>query len=238
LVDSELTNAEARFEWYFDTDQRFTAAAFYKKITNPIESFVAGDDFTTSYANAPQANLIGAEFDAQKYFDLSAIEGDFWASRRIVLNGNYTYTMSELKIAKNDPISVFASSSKNATDFFKDGAQMTGQSDHIFNVQLGLEDREALSQQTLMFNYASKRVSSRGLVNSGQPDIYAYPGFSLDFVARQGVAVAGRDVELKFEARNLTGRNNEEYQIVGSNRVDINTYKMGSLISVSAQMKF
>ncbi len=238
LVDSELTNAEARFEWYFDTDQRFTAAAFYKKITNPIESFVAGDDFTTSYANAPQANLIGAEFDAQKYFDLSAIEGDFWASRRIVLNGNYTYTMSELKVAKNDPISVFASSSKNATDFFKDGAQMTGQSDHIFNVQLGLEDREALSQQTLMFNYASKRVSSRGLVNSGQPDIYAYPGFSLDFVARQGVAVAGRDVELKFEARNLTGRNNEEYQIVGSNRVDINTYKMGSLISVSAQMKF
>lgn len=238
LVDSELTNAEARFEWYFDTDQRFTAAAFYKKITNPIESFVAGDDFTTSYANAPQANLIGAEFDAQKYFDLSAIEGDFWASRRIVLNGNYTYTNSELKVAKNDPISVFASSSKNATDFFKDGAQMTGQSDHIFNVQLGLEDREALSQQTLMFNYASKRVSSRGLVNSGQPDIYAYPGFSLDFVARQGVAVAGRDVELKFEARNLTGRNNEEYQIVGSNRVDINTYKMGSLISVSAQMKF
>ncbi len=115
---------------------------------------------------------------------------------------------------------------------------MTGQSDHIFNVQLGLEDREALSQQTVMLNYASKRVSSRGLVNSGQPDIYAYPGFSLDFVARQGVAVAGRDVELKFEARNLTGRKNEEYQSVGSNRVDINTYQIGTVISVSAQMKF
>jgi len=238
LVDSELTNAEARYEWYFDTDQRFSTAVFYKKITNPIESFVAGDDFTTSYANAPEANLMGVEFDAQKYFDLSGLGGDFWAARRFVLNGNYTYTMSELKVAKNDRISVFASSSKNATDFFKDGAQMTGQSDHIFNVQLGLEDRDALSQQTLMLNYASKRVSSRGLVNSGQPDIYAYPGFTVDFVARQGVAVAGRDVELKFEARNLTGRNNEEYQSVGSHRVDINTYKLGTVISLSAQMKF
>jgi len=238
LVDSELSNAEARYEWYFDTDQRFTAAAFYKQITNPIESFVGGDNFTTSYANAPQANLMGVELDAQKYFDLSALEGDFWASRRIVLNGNYTYTTSELKVDKNDPVSVFAASSKNATDYFKDGAQMTGQSDHIANIQLGLEDRDALSQQTLMFNYASKRVSSRGLVNSGQPDIYAYPGFSLDFVARQGVSVAGRDVELKFEARNLTARKNEEYQIVGKNRVDINTYQMGSLISLSAQVKF
>jgi len=115
---------------------------------------------------------------------------------------------------------------------------MTGQSDHIFNVQLGLEDRDALSQQTLMLNYASKRVSSRGLVNSGQPDIYEDPGFTLDFVARQGVAVVGRDVELKFEARNLTGRNHEEYQSVGSHRVDINTYKLGTVISLSAQMKF
>src|SRR3546814_5653964 len=38
-----------------------------------------------------------------------------------------------------------------------------------------------------------------------QPDIKEKPGIRLDFVARQGITLLGTEVELKFEARNLTG---------------------------------
>ncbi|WP_446705262.1 hypothetical protein, partial [Aeromonas veronii] len=58
---------------------------------------------------------------------------------------------------------------------FRDGAPLTGQSDHLVNLQLGVEDTAALSQVTLLFNYASTRVTNRGpsyLSGDGfQPDI-------------------------------------------------------------------
>ena len=53
LSDSELTNFEGRYEWYFASDQRLTVAGFYKNIDRPIESFVSGSDLSTSFANAP-----------------------------------------------------------------------------------------------------------------------------------------------------------------------------------------
>src|SRR3546814_15144951 len=69
LTDSELWNAELRYEWYFERDQRFTVAGFYKSIDKPIEAYTSASDnqVSTSYANAPKATLYGAEFEVQKY---------------------------------------------------------------------------------------------------------------------------------------------------------------------------
>ncbi|MEW5685018.1 MAG: TonB-dependent receptor [Pseudomonadota bacterium] len=239
MEDSELTNGEVRYEWYFAPEQRLSAAAFYKRIKNPIESFVAGETFITSFANAPKADLYGVELEAQKYFEVSDwLDGDMWATRRLLLTGNYTYSKSELKVSPNDSVAVFNSSSTLATDFFRDGAPLTGQSEHVANVQIGFEDSDHLSQQTLLINYASKRVTSRGLANTGQPDIFEHPGFRIDLVLREGIEVMGRDIELKFEARNLTGRKYEEYQETAGNRVDVNTYKVGRVFTLSASTTF
>ena len=106
-------------------------------------------------------------------------------------------------------MAVFASSSTNATDYFRNGVPLTGQSDHIANLQIGLENTERLSQQTLMVTYASKRVVSRGLNGSPpQPDIIESPGLRIDFVVREEFKLFGKTIEGKFEARNLTGRGN------------------------------
>jgi outer membrane receptor protein involved in Fe transport len=237
LGDSKLTNAELRYEWYFGGDQRVSAAGFYKKIDRPIESYVSGESFTTSFANAPKADLYGLEFEAQKTFDLDWA-GDLWADRRFRVAGNYTVSKSELKVSADDVVAVFASSSTLATDFFRDGAPMTGQSKHVANLELGFEQRGRLSQQTLLVGYASRRATSRGLANTGQPDIYEHPGVRIDFVARQGVEVAGRAFELKFEARNLTGRKYKEYQTIDGHRVDLNTYRLGRVFALSASTRF
>jgi len=239
LQDSQLYNAEARFEWYFDRDQRISLAGFFKKIDNPIEAFVAGIDLLTSYANAPEAQLYGAEFDVQKYFDLSGVgEGDFWDARRLVAIGNYTFTQSKLKVEAGDTVQVFGAASNIASDYFQDGAPLTGQSDHIVNLQLGLEDEDRLSQQTILLSYASDRVVSRGLNGTPpQPDVIESPGLRLDFVWREGFDLFGAEMEAKFEARNIFGRGHEEFQQSGDNRIDINTYDLGQSFALSISAK-
>lgn len=246
LTDSKLLNLEGRFEWYFARDQRVSLAGFYKKIDKPIEAFITflNNEPATSFGNAPKADLYGGEFEVQKYFDLSLLsEGKFFASRRLVAIANYTYTKSKLKVGDGDLILVYpASVGSPSNTYFRNGAPLTGQSDHILNWQVGLEDTDNLSQQTFIFSYASKRVTSRGVkgpsAGTSQPDIYEYPGFNIDFVARQGFDLSGRAFELKFEARNITGRKYKELQTTGANTVLYNYYKPGTSFSLSLSSKF
>lgn len=239
LIDSELLNAEVRYEWYFAKDQRLTVAGFYKSIDNPIETYtsISTDSVAnSSFANAPKATLFGGEIEVQKYFALDQIsDAPFWQSRRLVLIGNYTYTQSEIKVGAGDT-TIINGVTLNAADFFFDGSPLTGQSDHLVNFQIGLEDQDKLSQQTILVTYASPRVTSRG--PSGQPDIREKPGISVDFVARQGINLLNKEIELKFEARNLTGRKYQEVQESGDNRIFLNRYKLGRTFSLSASLKF
>ena len=63
-----------------------------------------------------------------------------------------------------------------------------------------------MSQQTILLNFASKRVVSRGLFGSPPlPDVIEKPGVQLDVVLREGVDFFGQQVEFKFEGRNLLG---------------------------------
>ncbi len=244
LQDGELWNGDIRAEWYMGREERLTASAFYKKIKNPVETFTTISDtysVTTSFANAPEAQLYGLEFEAQKYLPLDRWSSSpFLQSRRIVLIGNYTYTQSELKVSEGDttiPYSYTTGPLPAASDYFLDGAPLTGQSDHLVNFQVGLEDTDKLSQQTLLITYASPRVTSRG--PNLQPDIKEKPGFTLDFVARQAVLLPGGiNSEFKFEARNITGRKFQEFQEAGGNKVFYNRYKIGTTIAASLTVAF
>ena len=68
----------------------------------------------TSYANAPEAQLYGAEFELTKYLDLSDA-GGWLTARRAVIIANYTYSHSKLKVGANDPVAVYASASTKAS---------------------------------------------------------------------------------------------------------------------------
>ena len=239
LVDSQLYNAEARYEWYFAPEQRLSVAGFFKRIDRPIETFASFDDnnVVSSFANAPKANLYGGEVELIKYVNLDGLfSSDAFATRRFVTIANYTYTKSKLKVRDDDTTAVFAFSSTRALDFFRDGVPLTGQSDHLVNLQFGLEDRNRLSQQTLLLTYASDRVTNRGA--GTQPDIKERPGLRLDFVAREGVTLLGIATELKVEVRNITGTRYQEFQQAGSNRVYYNRYKVGTSASVGLGITF
>jgi TonB-dependent receptor len=239
LTDSEFVNAEGRFEWYFSSDEHVSVAAFYKKIDRPIEAFTGFNDNTpeTSFANAPEATLYGAELEFQKYFPLDTLsDGAFFASRRAVLISNYTYTDSQIGVGPNDTVSVYGTTTQPASNFFRDGSQLTGQSNHLVNLQLGLEQAGRLSQQTILLSYASDRVTSRGA--AGLPDIYESPGLRVDVVLRQGLTMFQQEFEAKFEARNVFGTGYEEFQERGGNTVYYNKYDQGTSFSASISVNF
>lgn len=244
LIDSKLLNFEARYEWYFGRNERFTAAGFFKRIENPIEqvsAFPTPDSrINTGFSYVPSATLFGGEIEVQKYFDLDFLGGPFFATRRAVFIGNYTYTQSKIK-ADGTPVPDIAAGPNGiilrpANLQFRDGAPLTGQSDHLVNVQMGIEDKETTSQATLLFSYASQRVTARGASNvSGVgflPDVVELPGYRIDFVARQGIKILDRQVELKFEARNLTGTPYQEFQDFSNTRVFVNRYRLGRIFSL------
>lgn len=239
LTDSEFVNGEARFEWYFSSEQRFSAAGFYKKIDEPIEAFTGFTDNTpeTSFANAPEAVLYGVELEVQKYFQLGDLfANDFLGSRRLVTIANYTFTDSQINVEDGDTVRVFGASTQPATNLFRDGSQLTGQSDHLVNLQFGLENPSRLSQQTILLSYASDRVTSRGA--SGLPDIYESPGLRVDFVAREALNLFNTDLEAKLEIRNIFGRDYKEFQERGPNTVFYNKYDVGTTFSASLTMSF
>jgi outer membrane receptor protein involved in Fe transport len=242
LQDSELTNLEARYEWYFASGQRFSASAFYKQIDNPIEAaafFAGGGQLRTGFANAPQAELYGAEIELQKHIALHGLGGPFFDTRRLLLIGNYTYTQS--RISADDSVIVGPDLQPvEARLLFRDGAPLTGQSDHLVNVQIGIEDTERLSQATILLNYASERVTSRGPIQGSarQPDIVERPGLRVDFVARQAIPLGGVEAELQLEARNLFGQDYREVQEFGDNLVSINSYDVGTSFSLGLNVRF
>jgi len=239
LIDSDLLNLEARAEYYAGGGSQFSLAGFYKKIDNPIEAFLAPEQGTlvTSYVNVPKAVLYGAELDVTYMHDLFEW-GGWFENKQFVLIANYTYTQSELQIDAGDETLNQQGVSRPTLTFFPngDGAPLVGQSDHIANVQLGLEDMDILQQFTVLLNYASKRVSTRGA--NGRPDVVVDPGFTVDLIARQGFNLLGAEAELKLEARNILGRDHEEYQANATNRIEINSYDVGRSFSAGLSITF
>ncbi|WP_121119707.1 TonB-dependent receptor domain-containing protein [Croceibacterium ferulae] len=235
LTDSTLINLEARLEYYIGGGSRATVAGFYKDIDRPIEAYniLADNRVRTSFANAPSAKLYGAEFELQYNHELIDL-GGFFTNKEALVVANYTYTNSELSVKPGDQTAVFGSSVNDASLYFRDGAPMTGQSDHLLNLQLGIEDTEMLQQLTFLVNYASERVVSRSY--NFQPDVLEDPGLSFDIVARQGFTVRGKEVQLKLEARNIFGEDHEEYLDNGENRIEFNTYDIGTTFAASVSV--
>ncbi len=241
LQDSQLFNAEGRYEYYIGQGERITLAAFFKRIDNPIENvaFVqGGGTLFTGFSNAPKANLYGIEAELVKYFPLYALGDGFFSERRMIFAGNYTYTKSEIKVGESDisvnPVTLEPTASAN---IFDDGDRLTGQSRHVANVQLGLESEgDRLSQQTILLTYNSPRVTARGPQN--QPDLIETSGVRLDFVWREGFQLFGSDGEIKLEVRNILSEDYSEAQTLGASRIINNGYDIGTSVSLGASMQF
>ena len=204
-------------------------------------SIGADTSFTTRFANAPTAELFGAEFEFQWKKPLSDWDATGWLeSKELLFATNYTYTQSELKVAAGDVTRIFTTGvgaiESDAALFFNDGDPLTGQSDHLLNLQFGIEDLDKLQQFTVLMSFASERVTRRG--TAGLPDIVEDPGLNVDIVFRQELDLFKVPLELKAEARNIFGRGNFEFQEAEGNRIEVNSFDVGTSFSLGLKVKF
>ncbi|WP_348240094.1 hypothetical protein, partial [Salmonella enterica] len=85
---------------------------------------------------------------------------------------------SEVKAGESDTVHPYGYASPiPARLFVRDGSQLQGQSEHIANLQLGIESASSGFQATLVANHVSERILARG--RPGQPDYMEKPGTTL-----------------------------------------------------------
>ena len=243
LVDTEILNLDARYEWYFARQQYLTAGVFYKDLEKPVESVVVltGDQRQQSFLNAPSATVYGAEVEAKKYFEFPDAGAAFVANKRWLVQANYTWSDSEVQVDADDIVRTQGGggADEQASFFIADGSRLQGHSEHVANLQLGWEDDTARSQATIIVNYVSERITARGAGAAGarEPDYIQDPGVFLDFVFRKDFDYAGRELGFALELRNLLGTDYDEFQELG-NKILINNYALGSSASVSLTARF
>lgn len=243
LVDTEILNLDARYEWYFARQQFITAGVFYKDLDKPVEAQIIdiGNQRQQSFLNAPQATIVGAEIEAKKYFEFVDAGSPFIANKRWLVQANYTYSDSDVQVEDDDTVLTLGGGGapEQAAFFIADGSRLQGQSEHVANVQLGWEDDTARSQATFIVNYVSERITARGAGVGGvrEPDYVQEPGVFLDFVYRKDFTVANRDIGFALELRNLLDTDFDEFQELG-NKIRINNYDIGSSASVSLTARF
>lgn len=243
LVDTEILNLDARYEWYFARQQYLTAGVFYKDLDKPVESVVVltGDQRQQSFLNAPAATVYGAEVEVKKYFEFPDAGLPFIANKRWLVQANYTWSTSEVQVGADDVVFTQGGGGapEQAAFFIADGSRLQGQSEHVANVQLGWEDDTARSQATIIVNYVSERITARGAGAAGarEPDYIQDPGVFLDFVYRKDFDYAGREYGFAVELRNLLNTDYDEFQELG-NKIRINNYELGSSATVSLTARF
>ena len=244
LVDTEILNLDARYEWYFAPQQYVTAGVFFKQLDKPVESVITSastGDRQQSFLNAPEAQILGAEFEVKKYWEFPDAGMGFIADKRWLVQANYTWSDSEVMVDPDDVVYDLSGggASSPASFFVEDGSRLQGQSEHVANLQLGWEDDVARSQATIIVNYVSERITARGAGQAGvrEPDYVQEPGVFLDFVYRRDFDVMGRELGLALEFRNLLGTDFDEHQELG-NKIRINTYELGSSVSASLTARF
>jgi len=239
LVDTEITNLDGRWEYYFDRGQYVTAGVFYKDMKKPIESSVVdqGASISQTFLNAPAATVQGFEVEGKKYFEFLDTGMDFISNKRWLAQANYTYSKSEVKVGAGDQVTTQNSLglAQPASFYVVDGSRLQGQSEHVVNMQFGWEDSSANSQATFVLNYVSERSSARG--RPGEPDLIQEPGIFLDFIYRKDFLVMDRDFGFSLELRNLLDNEFDEYQELG-NKIRVNNYKLGSSASVGLTARF
>jgi outer membrane receptor protein involved in Fe transport len=241
LVNTDITSYDARLEYYFGRDQFVTIGAFYKELDNPIEEFIVpiGDGLNTSFINAPSATLTGAEFEFEKTFDFSdRWDQPFFNDREWFVKTNYTYIQSEVSADGNVTLAQGAFGNPqalvlNAAGFIEDGRALQGQSEHLFNVQVGFETFDGRARGALLYNYTSDRTRAVANLSDSLPEIVEQVPSSLDFVYSRTIEVAAADWDVGLSVRNILGDGYRATQSAGGVELAVDTYDLGTTFSVS-----
>jgi TonB-dependent receptor len=185
LSRTNITNADARWEWYPNAGEVVSVALFAKKFDLPIERVyrAAGSGTrTVFYTNAESADNYGVEIEMRKHL---GFVGDALAPFTVFTN------LTAMKSA----IHLFKDTQASATNLNR---RMVGQAPYVINTGLSYATRRGGSSATLLFNRVGDRIDAAG--DSPLPDVIQRARNSLDFSLRSAITPS---ITARVDARNL-----------------------------------
>lgn len=163
LKHATIDNVDLRFEQFTKTLNQILVGAFYKYLTDPIETYWKANGTSGQVIqpnNIPNATNFGFELAVTQY----------WG--RFGVSGNYTFTQSQVTTTK-----LFATQSFTQ-DSVKQTRPLQGQAKHIGNLSLLYKDVEHGLNLQLAFAYTGSRIA---LVSPYQNlDYWQQPYFTID----------------------------------------------------------
>ena len=204
LTPANVDNFDARWEWYFGSDDSLSVGVFQKLFDDPIEigKVQAQNDIYTWF-NGEEAELAGVEIEFRK--DLFIGEwlglGGVWDFFK--LNANVTFMDSEVTLFGEGETAadVPVTGSRQIARLFENERPLSGQSDILGNLMLTYVDLSRGIEGSLAYNHTGERIVLVGAENA--PNIVEDARGKLDFLARYLFEVFGFDAELEFKASNL-----------------------------------
>lgn len=213
LKIASIKNYDFRWEWYFSFADYMSLGVFYKQFENPIEATVlAGAEEKRTYINALGAENQGIEYEISKRLDfLPGIGEDFY------VQGNVSYIDSRVDIGDSHR-GVLTSTSR----------PLQGQSDWLFNAQLGYEPVSGTTA-TLLYHYFGERITEVGI--EGAPDLVEQPFGELNFLFMRDL---NDHWKITFKARNLLNERSE----VNQGGLLVTGYELGREFSFKVDYNF
>ena len=212
VTPADVTNFDARAEWFFGNGDNFTVGFFYKDIDNPIEYFesaVSDTKTAREIVNAESAEVQGVEVEFLK--ELGFLGGYF---DNFFIQANATFQDTELVAGPN------ADAPTNPV------RELAGASDWMANLFLGYDSPDAKHTASLIFNTFGERLYVAG--RNGAPDSFEQPFNSLDFTYSW---YPTDTMTVKFKAVNLLSEQIE----IERNGVTVFEEDPGSTYSISFQ---
>lgn len=213
LKVASIKNYDLRWEWYFGSGDSMSLGVYQKDFDLPIETVVTpGANSQRSYVNAESAENRGIEFELRKQLDFL---GERWEDFHVSTNVSYIESQVEIGV---DQQSILTNASR----------PLQGQSDWLFNGQIGYEDWYGMTA-TVLYHYFGERIYEVGIL--GAPDLVEEPHGELDFVL---IKEFGENWKINLKAQNLL---NERKEITQGGLVATG-YTEGRAASLKVEYRF
>ncbi|MEZ5003394.1 MAG: TonB-dependent receptor [Chitinophagales bacterium] len=222
LVETNIHNADLRWEFFFGRGEMVSVSGFYKKFINPIEIEPlenAGADNLTP-VNREQADLYGVEVEFKK--TLSFIHEKL---SNLAIGGNFTYVQSKIDLSEDqkEKYELVGADAPNSRG-------LLGQSPYTVNASIGYSNVEIGTEVNLVYNVKGKTLAVVGIGDI--PDIYESSFHHLDVKFSQSFGKSDQ-AKISVSAKNLLGQSSRlNYEFLDEVAGTFRSYSVGRSFSL------
>lgn len=233
IYESDIYNADIKWEWYPNKTDMVSVAGFGKYIQNPINKLVvasASNDY--SFANTGDwAYVYGAEFEVKKTLLTVSRESQF---TKVFINANLSLMRTKQEL--NGEKIYEESNGRLNIRFNTETDELQGAAPLIANANLGYRhdwlDNDISLTGSVVYNYVSDRIYLIGTSYFGnQVDKAVH---SLDFVLSSSI----KAFSVNFKAQNILNPDISRMQENETQDWLVNEYKRGTKFTLGLSYQF